>query len=185
MHGKPAGLCVAVKSQLCFIQTIDSCVWIPYNKTGKMILARFCVRENSLIAISVGLDFYGKLFVRGRLMIFCSLRGINSIEAFHCSQTEVYGLESKRHFWLLNHCIMVLLGPWTELQLWRLPEQIVLSRWNQNLLAKTNFEIQKSKKKEPWKSQNRYSKAILWPVLVKFKQLQLQRWIVGDKFNFS
>ena len=88
MHGKPAGLCVAVKSQLCFIQTIDSCVWIPYNKTGKMILARFCVRENSLMAISVGLDFYGKLFVRGRLMIFCSLRGINSIEAFQCSQTE-------------------------------------------------------------------------------------------------
>ena len=40
------------------------------------------MRENSLIAISVGLDFYGKLFVRGRLMIFCSLRGINSIEAF-------------------------------------------------------------------------------------------------------
>ena len=40
------------------------------------------------MAISVGLDFYGKLFIRGRLMIFCSLRGINSIEAFQCSQTE-------------------------------------------------------------------------------------------------
>lgn len=114
-----------------------------------MILARFCVQENSLMATYIGLDsVLWKLFVKGRLMIFCSLRGINSIETFHCSQTEVYGLDLKRHFWLLNHCTMLLLWAWTELQLWRLPEQIVLSKWNQNLLAKTNFEMQKSKKKE-------------------------------------
>ena len=66
------------------------------------------------------------------------------VHKLRCTVSNQNGISDS---WTID-CTMILLGPWTKLQLWRLPEQIVLSKWNQNLLAKTNFEIQKSKKKE-------------------------------------